>query len=517
MRMVLSLLLGAVAAVAQNPTRAVVPARFDCAIDGTVVDRITHQPVPRAKIAVVWPGGNRAGPADNSGRWSFSGIACARVSVSASRFGYLDSGYIGSPPLNVLLSPDSPSHLSIELTPQATLTGKVVDENGDPVAGMRVVPYIARVVDGRRQLTNGPQTVTNDIGQFRVAPLEPGRYTVCAEPAMGQTSYQESCYPAPLEAGPAGATRLDAGQESEVDFALTRTHPVRLSGVVTGLQPGARAAVWLSRPGLARRQPTMTTNVSAEGAFVFRAVPAGSWILTATPANLDERSWSARIPVEVGDSDVSGIVLTPEPPITIAGTIRIDSQSVSAEAGPRVRLSLRSAASMPIARNPGTVNVVFSDDNRSFTIAGITPGSYSLIVSAPPYFLQSATLGGRDVAHGEFTINADPGPMQIALSDNGGSLEGDVLMDDGSPAATGSIILLREGEFVRVLSVVNGHFNVQNLQPGAYTISAWDSIRNVEYANPEWMRQYADASAAVTIAAGHNERIKLIRRAAPLE
>ena len=64
---------------------------------------------------------------------------------------------------------------------------------------------------------------------------------------------------------------------------------------------------------------------------------------------------------------------------------------------------------------------------------------------------------------------------------------------------------------------VNGHFNVHNLQPGAYTISAWDSIRNVEYANPEWMRQYAEAPAAVTIEAGQDERIKLIRRAAPLE
>src|SRR6185437_15609367 len=153
MRMVLWLLLGSVAAVAQNPTRAVVPARFDCSIDGAVVDRVTHQPVPRAKIAVVWPGGNRAGAADNSGRWSFSGIACALVSVSASRFGYLDSGYIGSPPLKFLLSPDSPSQVSIELTPQATLIGKVVDENGDPVSAMRIVPYIARVVDGRRKLT----------------------------------------------------------------------------------------------------------------------------------------------------------------------------------------------------------------------------------------------------------------------------------------------------------------------------------------------------------------------------
>jgi len=382
---------------------------------------------------------------------------------------------------------------------------------------MRVVPYIARVVDGRRQLTNGPQTVTNDIGQFRVAPLEPGRYTVCAEPAMGQANYQEACYPVPLEAGPASAMRLAAGQESEVDFALARTHLVQVSGVVTGLQPGARATVWLSRPDRAQRQPTMTTNVSPEGGFVFRQVSAGSWILTATSANLDERSWSARIPVEVGDSDVSGIVLTPESPMTIAGTIRIDSQNASAEPGPRVGLSLRSGGLISGERNFGTVNVVFSDDNRSFTVTGITPGSYRLSVAAPSYFLKSATLGGRDIGHGEFTINADPGPMEIVLSDNGGSLEGDVSMEDGSPAASASIILLREGEFVRVLSVVNGHFNARNLQPGVYTVSAWDSIRNVEYADPEWMRQYADASAAVTVEAGHDARIKLIRHVAPVE
>src|SRR5579884_2385583 len=152
MRLALLFLFGAVAGVAQISSIAPVPARFDCAIDGAVIDRATHGPVPRAKIAVAWPGGNRSGAADNSGRWAFSGIACARVAVSASRFGYLNSGIIGSPPLSFLLSPDSPAHVEIELTPQATVTGKVVDENGDPVAGMRVVPYIARVIDGRRQL-----------------------------------------------------------------------------------------------------------------------------------------------------------------------------------------------------------------------------------------------------------------------------------------------------------------------------------------------------------------------------
>jgi hypothetical protein len=107
--------------------------------------------------------------------------------------------------------------------------------------------------------------------------------------------------------------------------------------------------------------------------------------------------------------------------------------------------------------------------------------------------------------------------MEIVLSDGGGSLEGDVTMDDGSPAASGSVILLREGEFVRAFPITNGHFKAGNLQPGAYSVSAWDSMRNVEYANPEWMRQYAGSSAAVTIEAGQDARIKLTRQTAPLE
>jgi hypothetical protein len=256
----------------------------------------------------------------------------------------------------------------------------------------------------------------------------------------------------------------------------------------------------------------MSTNISPDGRFAFPAVPPGSWILSATEEITDNRRLSARVPVEVEGSDISGLALTLEPAITMAGTVRIDSQSTPADSGPRVHLSLQ-----PAERGSGVINTIFSDDERSFTLTGVTPGTYRLNVGAPSYFVKSVLLGGRDIGHGEFTIDTTPGPLEIVLSDNGGSLEGDVTMDDGSPATNASIILLRDDEFVRVFSVVNGHFNVQNLQPGAYTVSAWDSIRNVEYANPEWMRQYAGASPAVAIQAGQNARIKLTRQTAPPE
>jgi hypothetical protein len=503
-----ALLLSTLGAAAQQQSGPFVPARFDCAIDGIVVDHITRQPVPRAKISAMWPGGNRSTGADNSGRWSFTGIACAQVHIVATRFGYLDSAFIGSPPLNFLLSPDSPSHITIELSPQSVVTGKVADENGDPVAGMRVVPYIARVVNGKRVLANAPQTVTNDIGEFRLAPLEAGSYFVCVEPGPGQVNYQPACYPAPIESGPASAMRISPGQETAMDFALGSSRTVRLSGSITNLPAGAHIMVQLSRASGIRMEPSMATGTTPEGKFTFPVVPAGSYILTVAPIMLDEHSLSARTPVEAGSSDVNDLALTLEPDISISGSIRLDSQNPQSTA-PQVQISLR-----PSERNSGTITTAFSDDNRSFTITGVMPGHYSLNFGAGSYFLKSATLGGRDIARGEITIDAAPGPMEIVISDNGGSLDGDVALDDGSPAETAFVILLRDGEFARLLPATNGHFNLHNLQPGDYSVSAWDSIRNVEYANPDWMRQHAGAGA-VTVQAGQNAQIKLVRQTAP--
>jgi hypothetical protein len=509
MRLAIALLFVALAAAAQQQTGALAPARFDCAIDGTVVDRITHQPVPRAKLSLLWPRGNRSGAADNSGRWSFTDVACALVTIRATRFGYLDSGVIGSPPLNFLLSPDSPSHVSIELTPQSVITGKVVDENSDPIPGLRVVPCIARVVNGKRVLANGPQTVTNDIGEFRLAPLEAGSYIVCVEPGPGQMDYQPACYPAPIESGPAGAMRIPPGQETTMDFALDAGRAVRVSGSVANLPTGAHITVQLSRASGIGMGPNMATGTSPDGKFSFPQVAPGSYILGVAPVTVGENSLSARTPVEVGSSDVNDLALTLEPAISISGAIRVDSQNPPSTA-PRVQISLR-----PSERTFGPITTAFSDDDRSFTITGVTPGTYSLTFNAGSWFLKSATLGGRDIAHGEFTIEAAPGPLQIVISDDGGSLEGDVALDDGSPAENAMVILLRDGDFVRLAPVVNGHFNVQNLQPGDYSASAWDGIRNVEYASPEWMRQHAGASVAATVQAGQNAQIKLIRQAAP--
>jgi hypothetical protein len=510
MRLLLpALLVSALAAAAQQQSGPLVPARFDCTIDGTVVDRITHQPVPRAKLSLQWPRGNRSGAADNSGRWSFTGVACALVTIRATRFGYLDSGVIGSPPLNFLLSPDSPAHLSIELTPQSVISGKVVDENSDPVMAVRVVPYIARVVDGRRVMRNAPQTVTDDRGEFRIPRLEPGRYIVCALPGGVAAEYDEACYPVSLDAGPASALRLAPGDESHMEFNLSRIQPVRVSGVITGIPAGAHAMVELAKAAGAAFQPGAAVSPAPDGKFTILNVTPGAYTLTALVTQQGPAPFG-RMPLEVGPAGADNIVLAVEPPIAISGTLRIDTQDPSPPSLSNVQVSLHSTE--PFSR---LGMLEWDDDHTSFTIKGVGPGEYSLVVSSPEFYVKSATLGGRDILHRDFSIAAAPGPMEIVVADNGGSLEGDVTLDDGSPAENASVILLRDGEFVRNFPVQNGHFNVHHLAPGDYAAWAWDSVSGIEYRNPDWMRQYAGAGATISVQAGQNAQIKLVRQTAP--
>ena len=48
----------------------------------------------------------------------------------------------------------------------------------------------------------------------------------------------------------------------------------------------------------------------------------------------------------------------------------------------------------------------------------------------------------------------------------------------------------------------DGHAVLQGLAPGEYEVSAWDDIRQVEYASPDWMQRHGAGKAVVTVQAG---------------
>ena len=518
MRLFSALLVFAAVLDAQPPEGQPV-LTSDCAVDGFVVNAVTGEPLARARVMLMGPRGQNGVSADNAGRFRFTDIPCGQTQIMVMKPGFLQGGY-GVPrpgglflPL-ILASGEAAHDLKISLTPQAVVTGKVLDEQGDPMMGVQITALAARVVEGRRSFQPGAATSTNDLGEYRLAGLQPGKYIICAYPNNSLNGFDPGekntvpgvrCYPGPPEGGAASA--LDVrGTDNRADFTISRVPAVRIRGNLLGAVRGA--GVSLAKRGANGMNRTLPGNVSPDGSFEIHGVLPGSYLLTTDFWESGKRL-VARLPLEVGTSDIDGVTVRLEPGFTVTGQVRFDLKK--GQPGPGAPgLSLRS--SDPLT---GGGQLTWDKTRASFSVNELTPGNYRLeVFPNGHYYLKSATLAGRDISKEEIPITQAAGPIDVVLADDGGSIEGQVEDAAGKPIS-GWVMVLQAGRAPRnVMSRADGHFKVSNLPPGDYQVYAWDDVQPVEYANPDWMMRNAKGAAA-SVEAGQTAQVKLQQQPAP--
>jgi hypothetical protein len=111
-----------------------------------------------------------------------SGLPAGRFSLTASKGSYVTLQYgqtrpmQGGTPLQVL-DGQIVEKVDLALPRGAVITGRVVDEFGEPIADVQVMPLQSRFAQGRRRLAGRrPRFATNDIGDTGVWPVA-GRCT----------------------------------------------------------------------------------------------------------------------------------------------------------------------------------------------------------------------------------------------------------------------------------------------------------------------------------------------------
>jgi uncharacterized protein (DUF2141 family) len=404
----------------------------------------------------------------------------------------------------------SPVHdMKIELMPQSVFYGKVIDDQGDPVLEAEVAIFIARIAEGRVSFQRSFGGNTNDLGEYRVPNVTRGKYIVCssARNALGGENIVgvQSCYPGPIEGGTASAMDVPAGRETKVDFTLREAPAVHVRGNVTGLPEGRNIGINITPRGSATGMVNPGGGNVREGKFDFR-VAAGSYMITADYFE-GGKHLLARVPVDVGVTDIDNVTVALDSGFNITGQVRMDSpsrQTVKQQFGINLR---------PTEPTTGAGQLKWDADHTSFSFNDMSPGAYRLDVFPPgPFYAKSATLAGQDILNGEFSVAQAAGPIEIVLADDGGSIEGDMVDADGQPAQ-GGIVALRNGRATVIQS--SGHFKLQNLAPGDYAVYAWDDANQVPYADQDWMRRYAGSGTAVTVSAGQNAQVKLTQQKVP--
>ncbi len=187
---------------------------------------------------------------DNDGKFIFEGIVPGRYQLSANKAGFLSKEYgqrsaQGYGASFTLEAGRTLKDVVISLTPQSVITGRVLDQDGDPVAGaqVRTRPVASLPQQPPDLLISG---ATDDQGNFRLAGLDPGRYYLIAMPPVRPTGERPSrggagmalvttYYPGVPNQASAKTIELTPGADfrgADIPLRLERVYAIR--GTVTG-------------------------------------------------------------------------------------------------------------------------------------------------------------------------------------------------------------------------------------------------------------------------------------------
>jgi len=499
------------------------------AVEGRVVNASTGEPLNKATVRLRPRDGSRgmySGSTDPSGNFTVAGVAPGAYHVSASRNGFVNAEY-GMRGAPISVGPGQRvAGILIRMTPHGVIAGRVVDEDGEAVAGVQVQAMQYRYPQGRKRLMIADNATTNDLGEYRLYGLAPGRYYVSAAPqrsygprAATQGPVEEhvtTWYPNTQDAAAASPVEVAAGSQLRgIDLSLAKRRTYRVRGKVTDASgsAGGRIMVMLRSRAAHSTFVNRPANLDRAGNFEIAGVTPGAYTLIAMLPGRG-RSLSARMPVDVGDDNLDNLNVVINPPLDVSGKLRVEGQTSVSLTGMRVGLSAREPGVFGGAV-PGRVEA-----DGSFTLAGVSPDEYDVTVSGLPegVYVKAILANGQDVLLPGLNLTHGPvSGFQIVLSPNAGAATG-IVRDDRQEPAVGTTVALvpREKErrpvarfYHTVTSDATGRFAFRNLAPGQYLVFAWQDVESGAWFDPDFLRPLENSAQPVNVREGGQEDVKV--------
>ena len=167
--------------------------------------------------------------------------------------------------------------------------------------------------------------------------------------------------------------RVDSGTElTAIDIALTDAFPVTVSGVVRFERAAVRTNIEMNIERVDLQGGPVLRAFVEDGKFTAQSVAPGRYLITARtePRVADASLFMAgRAFVEVGTTDVEGVVVTLQPTVVVSGRVT-PPQGVPLGTNP-IQVSVE-----PVDRLDGAPRAVRAAADGRFTLRGVVPGRY---------------------------------------------------------------------------------------------------------------------------------------------
>jgi hypothetical protein len=453
------------------------------------------------------------------------------------------------------------------------------DRGAYRIAGLGPGTYLVAVPSAAATVPAVGKAIIGQATPFAVfdadagARLALGKYPIPPPPHDGHRwAYPPLYAPSALSPADATAVTLNSGDSRlAVDITLTPTLAVTIAGRVEAPEEALSALSLRLVPaafdGLGQGSETATALVGADGAFTFLNVPSGAYIIDARPSTLEYvyningaaprlpqapglNSYSstvntiegaapgvqygsttagpgapfwARVPVTVGMTDMTGLVLTLKHGVTISGRITRESKDPSNAPpltrfyGPRAEPANGSLATGMARSNQ------LPDDPSDLELPGIVPGQYVLRFNQPPGTLvKSIRSNGDDLTYRPIDLSdgRDIMNVQVTFTDDLPTVNGAVRVTDNAIKQVTVLTFPVEADqwsnygltpvrIKRTSPNAQGQFHLTSLPEGDYYAIALPTSEADGWSDPSFLKRAAQIATRISLKWGQTTSVDL--------
>ena len=431
--------------------------------------------------------------------------------------------------------------IDFALPRMSTITGRVTDESGEPIEGVRIFATRMMFFEGRRRLVpiGTSQIQTDDEGEYRIPRLSPGNYYVMATTKETWTvtengqdrlvGYMPTYFPGAMTATEARRVTLAVGQAaSAIDFSLVPGRAAKVSGTAVDSRQRPFARVSMSEEvrglGFASFGGGPAANVAADGSFTIPNVPPGEYTISASRREGDPLGPPevAIATIFVDGNDIDNLTLTGSAGGQVSGRVIVEG-----EAPPKMSSVLVSVRQL-LRNQPSPVVLGLQRSNRepgvkedgTFVAENVFGRARFQVTVPDGWMLKAVTHQGRDISDAPIELGSgeELTDVEVVISSRVTLVGGRLEDERKQPIRDATVVVFdadtqnwfESSRRVRAIRPdQDGQWQLKGLPSGEYLAAALDYVEDGAWNDPEYLEALKQDAEKITIGDGSSQTVAL--------